>query len=696
MTFKVLNTMANISFRLFALCAITSTANAQNAATFQPETGNNESDMVVLPEVVVTGYGITQYIQDTAGSVSVINTETIDQTNARQLNDLNVRLPGLSAVKSNTGGDIRLFIRGIGDIFDERNRRVGVTIDGIPQYSPFLQNPSMGLDIERIEVLRGSQSVLYGHGANAGTINIITKKPSKTGGTAQMGFGNEGYRNVLFKYDHVLNENAFVGVAAQWDKAAGFIENVANGKEMAEYDRQDFSLKSTLKPTDKTQIDMRLFANRVREGGPLLVAIDPDSLKPLRYYYSPLMKGDELKFYKIDNDFNSYTKLDTHGLHFNLKQELGGNLTLNWTTGWTATDARRAMDGDGSGVTTAAHMIDNSDNTEFFQGIDLKGRSEALDWIAGVSAYRDRISRHQRRPLLGITANDDSKQIFKGVGVFGQLTWYPTEKFDLTAGFRHQRDKATLDTTPTKRSQSENTTVWRGVATWHFNDNAQIYGSVASGYTPGGFNQSLTMDYYKKETSLTQEAGFKGLWLNNRLYTAAAIFNTNTKDLQLVNPQTYLIGNIGKVRMRGFEFETSFKMTNNWTAGLNFSRLYSEIKKHTDQESIGQRMPYTPYYNVNLNATYTTHTPLGKLSWRTDLIRASRIYADYRNTVSQDAYDLVDTTLSVQSGQHQFQLWVKNLFDKEYYSSVYHMDGAFTMASYAPGRAFGVNYRLSF
>ncbi len=683
---------------LLALCVTAAPAGAQDA-TESHDAGSEAA--VTLPAVTVTGYGTEQQLQDTAGSISVIETDTIEKTNATQLSDLNSRVPGLSAVKANTGGDIRLFIRGIGDMYDERNRRVGVIVDGVPQFSSFLQNPSMSTDIERVEVLKGSQSVLYGQNARGGVINVITKKPTKTGGTAQLGFGNENYVNAFLKYDHIVNEAASLGLVAQWDKSDGFITNVADDKTLADHDRKDFALKASLMPSDKTLIDVRLFANRTEEGGPLLVAIDPDTLDPLSYYIpatstTPAMKGSRLPFYKVDNNLDGHTKSDSYGLNFNLMHEFNTDLTLNWTAGWSNNDTKRVVDGDGSSQTTFAHLYDDSESTEIFQEVRLNGRGKTFDWIAGLTAYRNQIDRDQYRPLLGAAGTVSSEQTFEGGGAFGQVTWHAMEQLDLTGGARYQVDKAELDSIAGNRSKSENTTTWRGVATWHFNEKAQIYGSIATGYTPGGFNQSLMMDYYEKETSITEEAGFKGLWLNDRLYTAAAVFNTTTKDLQLIDPQTYLTDNLGKVRVRGFEIETNYALTSSWNAGVAFSKLYSKIKEHTDPASIGNRLPYTPDYNLNVNATYTTDTPIGKLYWRTDVTRAGTIYADYRNEVSQDAYNVVDTAVGVQSGAHQLQLWAKNLFDKEYYSTIYHQDGAFTMGTYAQGRSFGVNYRLSF
>lgn len=683
---------------LLALCVTAAPAGAQDAAA-RHDAGSEAA--TTLPTITVTGYGTEQKLQDTAGSISVIETGTIEKTNATQLSDLNGRIPGLSTVKANTGGDIRLFIRGIGDMYDERNRRVGVIIDGVPQFSSFLQNPSINTDIERIEVLKGSQSVLYGQNARGGVINVITKKPTKTGGTAQLGFGKENHVNGFLKYDHVVNNAASFGFVAQWDKSDGFITNVANGKTLADHERTDFAFKASLMPSDKTLIDVRLFANRNEEGGPLLVAIDPHTLDPLHYYvpatpWTPVMKGAQLPFHKVDNNLEGKTRSDSHGLNLNVMHEINHDLTLNWTAGWNENDTKRTVDGDGSSQTTFAHLYDDSKSTELFQEVRLNGKGKTFDWIAGLTAYRNQIERNQRRPLLGAAGTVGSEQTFGGGGAFGQITWHAAEQLDLTAGVRYQTDKAELDGSAGKRSKSEDTATWRSVATWRFNDKTQMYGSVATGYTPGGFNQSLMMDYYKKETSTTQEVGFKGLWLNDRLYTAAAAFNTTTEDLQLINPQTYLTDNLGKVRMRGFEIETNYALNSSWNVGMAFSKLYSKIRKHTDLASIGNKMPYTPGYNLNVNATYTTATPLGKLYWRTDLTRAGTIYADYRNEVSQGAYNVVDSTVGVQSGAHQLQLWAKNLFDKEYYSTIYHQEGAFTMGTYAQGHSFGVNYKLSF
>ncbi len=142
-----------------------------------------------LGKIVVTGK--QPRVVEQAASIDTVTQEDIRQSGARNLNQSIALLPGVFV---RTGGDgvPRIDMRGL------RTRHVTLLLDGIPfnstmdgQFDPSAIDVA---DIDHIEVVRGSNSVLYGPGGNAGTINIITK----TGGTrshgralAELGTGGE-------------------------------------------------------------------------------------------------------------------------------------------------------------------------------------------------------------------------------------------------------------------------------------------------------------------------------------------------------------------------------------------------------------------------------------------------------------------------------------------------------------------------
>ncbi len=132
-----------------------------------------------LPEIVVTATRTEKSIKDLSATVSVITREDIEASNANSCTDILNTLPGLFVQRTGAFGRADVDIRGIGG----RGRKVMVLVDGRPVKMGLFGctvTHSLPLDnVERIEVVRGPASVLYGSDALGGVINIITRRPTK-------------------------------------------------------------------------------------------------------------------------------------------------------------------------------------------------------------------------------------------------------------------------------------------------------------------------------------------------------------------------------------------------------------------------------------------------------------------------------------------------------------------------------------
>lgn len=132
-----------------------------------------------LGEIVVTPLKIEREIKDIPHSVSVVNYEDIELSTSNSSTEILNYLPGVFIQKTGPFGRADVVIRGLGS----RGRRVAVLIDGNPQKMGLFGctvTHAFTLDnVERVEVIRGSSSVLYGSGALGGVVNILTKKPEK-------------------------------------------------------------------------------------------------------------------------------------------------------------------------------------------------------------------------------------------------------------------------------------------------------------------------------------------------------------------------------------------------------------------------------------------------------------------------------------------------------------------------------------
>lgn len=137
------------------------------------------SDQTTLPTVVVSATRIPTPAAEVASSITVITAKEIEEKQRRTLPDVLADVPGMNVVQTGSpGGVTSVFTRGT------NANHTKVFIDGIDVSDPSTPNNSfdysqiLASDIERVEVLRGPQSGLYGSDAIGGVINIITKKGS--------------------------------------------------------------------------------------------------------------------------------------------------------------------------------------------------------------------------------------------------------------------------------------------------------------------------------------------------------------------------------------------------------------------------------------------------------------------------------------------------------------------------------------
>lgn len=154
--------------------------------------------------IVASVSRLPQRVEDASASVTVIDRDMIKGSGARDLNDVFRLIPGFQTFP-NTTDAARVTYHGLSD--DEFSPRLQVMIDGRSMYSPLFRGgvnwatlPVTLADIERIEVVRGSNAVSYGSNAFMGVINIITVDPALTHGTSiGINHGNQGVRDTTLR-----------------------------------------------------------------------------------------------------------------------------------------------------------------------------------------------------------------------------------------------------------------------------------------------------------------------------------------------------------------------------------------------------------------------------------------------------------------------------------------------------------------
>jgi iron complex outermembrane receptor protein len=209
-----------------------------------------------LDPLVITGTRITRQKSEIPASISVISRQTIENnTHVNVLPILADRVPGLFVSDRNmvgygvgpeSGGNIS--IRGVSG---NPNTRVLMLIDGQPQFMGIFGHPISdaytGSDIERIEVIRGPGSILYGSNAMGGAVNIITRKPAE--GLLLYGKAAYGsYNTSLLTGSVGYNKNKFSVIGSVNNERTDGIRDDANDafKNTTGYLKLDYQVSKSI------------------------------------------------------------------------------------------------------------------------------------------------------------------------------------------------------------------------------------------------------------------------------------------------------------------------------------------------------------------------------------------------------------------------------------------------------------------
>ncbi len=162
----------------------------------------SEDEFLTDIPMILSATRLAQPRNEAPNSVTIIDRKTIRNSGFKEIPDLLRLVPGM-VVSLETGNRWSVSYHGLNDQF---SRRMQVLIDGRSVYDPLFSGPDWSDitididDIERIEVVRGPNSAIYGSNSFLGVINIITSDPSEhTGLSARLREGSNGIREAVLK-----------------------------------------------------------------------------------------------------------------------------------------------------------------------------------------------------------------------------------------------------------------------------------------------------------------------------------------------------------------------------------------------------------------------------------------------------------------------------------------------------------------
>jgi outer membrane receptor protein involved in Fe transport len=187
-------------------------------------------DQNTVPEIIVTAQKRQENIQDVPVSVMALSGLELQDAGVKDIKNLQVLTPGVTVTSTTSENVTTARIRGIGTVGDNPGLEssVGVVIDGVYRPRNGVGFGDLG-EIDRIEILEGPQGELFGKNNDAGVINVVTAKPSRTFGvTAEATGGNYNDREISASVTGPLGDISAARFYAGYQRRDGFL-NVATG-----------------------------------------------------------------------------------------------------------------------------------------------------------------------------------------------------------------------------------------------------------------------------------------------------------------------------------------------------------------------------------------------------------------------------------------------------------------------------------
>lgn len=669
-------------------------------------------ETVELDEVKVTAGRVEQELMDVNMSVSVITQEEIRRSSARNVGELLEDIPGVRINNDGGQGMKRIKIRG------EDAFRTLVMIDGqkVSEHksmsgSPMLIDPSM---IERIEVIKGPASVLYGSDAIGGAINIITKK----GGTKPI----EG------------EVSAGMNTSASGKNASGSIYGGIDGWK--------YRLSASIEDNDnlktpKGEMENTYFTARSVSGF-LSYDFTPDATVGASLDYYDLEFGSSdvntpgfavdvpewtrfkaAAFGEFKNITSSFVRLRTDFFYQKSKKDMTNTVPGIWTQEDVDTfkaggfnEQFLGMFGVKAGNEYVLQPHASNDMSQY-------GFSIQTDWqigdrnylITGYEISYDDLNAHSWTtgtnvlPMMLTDKHYDGYQMTNAV--YASMETLLPANLTLTYGARYTWVKTDMDSinnnmgTKTSGEGSDGKIVFNAGVLWHGTDNLTLRASYAQGYrspilqelyidtSMGSTGTTYANPNLKPETSDNFEIGAR--WNSTGLSADLAIFYSTADDYiaTLYNAQKrgYQYSNVAEAKTFGVELTSSVRI-----AETGFEPYLTATWMRRQ------------FQNGNGFSTYDTATPEFMLRYgvrwsgmyagvglRTDVFARSQTATEYddgiQNVTDSSSYRLGGyTTLNLTAGvdfgpkrQYSFDLGLYNIFDKGYQEQT---------SIYEPGRYF--------
>jgi iron complex outermembrane receptor protein len=673
-----------------------------------------------LEEVVVTATKRSVALQDLAGSANVLGADKLGPGGIQEVRDMQVDIPNLSL--GDQFGFARVFMRGIGmtsiDIGGEG--AVAFLQDGAIVPRPAAQLMGM-FDLDQVEVLRGPQGTLYGRGATAGAINMVTAKPGKElGGYLSVTAGNYSLAQFKGAIDVPMGDALSMRLAGSLDSRDGYGNNIFTGSDIN--DRDASAYRATFV---------------YDAGGPLTATLsaqyyeEDDNNYAFSYFGQsegssipvpfgvPILGGNTVGmvgggFYDINSDQEPINDRDGQLINLTIDYAFNDRWSLKSITSSQSMDRFLRDDLD----STDANLFGQNNYTEesdsFGQELILNYSSDRIDVLGGVMYFEEDLYGEVRVPLTnlcfllapaacGTPVGDflnggnylqDGDVDIEAWGAYVEANYSISDKWSVIAGLRYNYEErdgtgsfifdAISLNVPTNQRESWNDLTPRITLQYSPNDNMLVYATYTEAFKSGVINTGSTSPPLDPETVDAFEVGLKGQNASGTLRYSVAAFFYDYQDMQISfvdETSTVSTVNAAEAENSGIELEVDGSLGNGFAFDFYLTYLNAEYQEFFNGDYAngfaitdlsGNTLPNAPESTAKLGITWESAVGGGTLTVRGEAYYQDDVYFTEwnREDAYQKSYEQLNASVDYSwNDQWLLSLWGRNLSDEEVMSN---------------------------
>ena len=538
------------SLIFFCAISIVAIAHGQNQPTTPPSDSESEP-------IVVTATRLETPLDQSPASVSVVTSSDMEEKQIERVADALREVPGLSVVQTGTPGQLTsVFTRGL------RSEHTQVLLDGIPinqgLQGAFNFADLTTDDIDRIEVVRGPQSTLYGPRALAGAIQIFTKVGNGPPGFSASAEGGS--------YDTFREAFESEGKIGQFDYSVGFSRfDTDNARPNNQYRLTSVIGDFGWSPEPTLRIGTLLTYSLADTGNPNTI-FNPkpiDNFLTERWLIGPHIDWQPIEWWD-------------HKLIVSYDHE------------------RQLNDPNQDGFVGPTRAL--FERTQ----VDYQNDIRATSWLTLTSGfYYSRVNAGQERPFVSQAFGPQPKFVSDHTdetGVFAELNFKPWEELTFVSGGRFDHF-----------NQFGDVWTWREAASYLVRKtDTTLHASVATGFSPPSSQDKIFGNNFglEPERALGWDVGIEQRFWNRRVLLGTTYFHNDLSNVIGFNGLFETL-NLGSARTQGVECELRARPVDNLELKASYTYLDAVNTSSRDITQLpGARLPRRPRNEAYVSASY--------------------------------------------------------------------------------------------